>query len=80
MSYEHIDVRKVGANLGAVVDGVRLGSDIEPAVVALVTLYIMATLLLVGLVCNLLVLPLGRDRFMPFGRPGRPLLENGERT
>jgi alpha-ketoglutarate-dependent sulfate ester dioxygenase len=34
MSYEHIDVRKVGANLGAVVDGVRLGGDIEPAVVA----------------------------------------------
>lgn len=34
MSYEHIDVRKVGANLGAVVDGVRLGGELDPAVVA----------------------------------------------
>jgi alpha-ketoglutarate-dependent sulfate ester dioxygenase len=34
MSYEHIDVLKVGANLGAVVDGVRIGGDLAPELVA----------------------------------------------
>jgi hypothetical protein len=34
MSYEHIDVHKVGANLGAVVDGVRIGGDLAPELVA----------------------------------------------
>jgi len=34
MSYEYIDVHKVGANLGAVVDGVRIGGDLAPDVIA----------------------------------------------
>ena len=33
-TYEHIDVHKVGANLGAVVDGVRIGGDLAPELVA----------------------------------------------
>jgi alpha-ketoglutarate-dependent taurine dioxygenase len=31
--YEHIEVHKVGGNIGAEVDGVRIGGDLSPAVV-----------------------------------------------
>ena len=33
-SFEHIDVRKVGGNIGAEVSGIRIGGDLEPEVVA----------------------------------------------
>jgi alpha-ketoglutarate-dependent sulfate ester dioxygenase len=32
--YEHIEVRQVGGVIGAVVSGIRVGSDIEPAAFA----------------------------------------------
>ena len=33
-TYEHIEVHKVGGNLGAVVDGVRIGGELAPELVA----------------------------------------------
>ncbi len=32
--YEHIDVTKVSANIGAEIDGVRIGGDLAPEVVS----------------------------------------------
>ncbi len=33
-TYEHIDVHKVGGNIGAIIDGVHIGADLAPELVA----------------------------------------------